>query len=69
MTKSWRKKMLKGIEIQIIGTSQDVRLLKKILDFYYYANAHATKTEKECIKTYKDLIDYATERAKERKAD
>ncbi len=54
--------MIKDINIQMVGTSQDVKLLKKIFEFYYYQNAKATKTEKMCIKTYIGLIDNAVER-------
>ncbi len=38
--------MIKDIDIRMVGTSQDVKLLKKIFEFYYYQNAKATKTEK-----------------------
>ncbi len=57
--------MHKDINIQIIGTSQDVRLLKKI--FKHYVETKATESEKEHINSYIDLIDYAVEKANERK--
>lgn len=55
--------MIKNIEIRMIGTSQDVKLLKKI--FNYYLDNKATASEKQHIETYLSLIDCAYKKAKE----
>lgn len=55
----------KDINIRIVGTSQDVRLLKKIFNFYL--DNKASESEKEHIRTYLGLIDHAVERANESK--
>ena len=53
----------KDIDIRIVGTSQDVRLLKKI--FSFYLGNKASESEKGHIQTYLGLIDHAVERANE----
>lgn len=47
------------ISIKIIGTMQDVRLLKRIMNLYLLV---ASKSEKEHIECYKSLIDHAVQR-------
>lgn len=55
----------KDINIRIVGTSQDVRLLKKIFNFYL--DNKASESEKGHIRTYLGLIDHAVERVNESK--
>ena len=50
-----------NIDIRIIGTTADVKLLKKILN--YYLDNKATETEKHHIETYLGLIDHAVKKA------
>lgn len=57
--------MIKDIEIRMVGTSQDVKLLKKI--FNHYLKTKTTESEKHHIETYIGLIDHAVERANESK--
>lgn len=52
-----------NIDIRIIGTSQDVKLLKKILN--YYLDNKSTDSERRHIETYLGLIDHAFKKAKE----
>lgn len=52
-----------NIDIRIIGTSQDVKLLKRILNFYL--ENKSTESEKHHIETYLGLIDHAVKKAKE----
>lgn len=53
----------KDINIRIVGTPEDVKLLKKILN--YYLDNKASKGERHHIETYLDLIDYAVKKANE----
>ena len=54
---------VKDIKIKIVGTPQDVKLLKKILNFYL--DKKASEGERHHIDCYLDLIDYAVKRANE----
>lgn len=52
-----------NIDIRIIGTSADVKFLKKIFNFYL--DNKATESEKHHIETYLGLIEHAVKKAKE----
>lgn len=54
---------VKDINIRIVGTPQDVKLLKKILN--YYLSNKASKGERLHVETYLRLIDHAAKKANE----
>ena len=51
-----------NIDIKMIGTEKDARLLKKILR--QYAKQTTSATEKECCECYIGLIEHAEGEAK-----